>query len=90
MKTKPSKTEAIKKIGEFFLDIGNKNPKQVKKIKNLAMSFNIPLKTRRKTFCKRCLAPYKSPKIRIKNNFKIMTCDKCGFVSNDSVGCYDE
>ena len=75
------KREAIKQIDEFFNDIQEKTPKEVKKIKNLAASFNIPLKEKRKTFCKKCLNPYKNPKIRIKRNLKSITCGACGFVS---------
>ncbi len=78
---KPSKTEAKTQIEFFFKNIKDKTPKEVKKIKRLAMSYNIPLKHYRKTFCKRCLVPYKKPKIRIKNNVKNVTCEKCGFVA---------
>lgn len=81
MKKEISKTEAIKKINECFKEIQNKNPKEIKKIKRLAMSFKIPLKEKRKLFCKNCLSPYIRPKIRIKNKIKIIECEKCGFVS---------
>ena len=81
MKSKLSKTEAINQIEYFFKNIKNKTPKQVKKIKNLAMSYNLPLKEKRKAFCKKCLTPYKRPKIRIKKGIKSVTCEKCGFVS---------
>ena len=75
---KLSKTEAQKKIREFFLNIKNKNPKQVKKIKKLAMRYNIKLGFLKKKFCKRCLAFYVNPKIRIKNKIKTITCENCG------------
>lgn len=81
MKTKLSKSAAKDKIDEFFNNINGKTPKEVKKIKNLAMSFNIPLKERRKTFCKKCLNPYVNPKIRIKNKIKSTKCEKCGHIS---------
>lgn len=75
------KTEAKKQIQEFFLEIKKKSAKQVKKIKKLAMSHNIKLKEKRKLFCKKCLVPYKNPKIRIKNKIKITTCKNCDYVA---------
>ena len=81
MSKKLLKREAINKIEDFFKNVTNKNLKEVKKIKNLAASFYIPLKDHRKAFCKRCLSPYTISKIRIKNGLKSVTCEKCGFVS---------
>ena len=78
---KPSNSEVIEQINNFFAHVENKTPKQVKKIKSLAMSYNLPLKEKRKTFCKKCLSPYANPKIRIKNGVKSVTCENCGFVS---------
>ena len=75
------KTEVKKQIRGFFLEIRKKSVKQVKKIKRLAMSHNIKLKEKRKLFCRKCLAPYKNPKIRIKNKIKIMTCKNCDYVA---------
>lgn len=73
-----SKTDAEKRIADFFLDIKNKNSKQVKKIKTLAMNKKIPLKEKRKLFCKKCLALYSGDeKIRIKNGMKSIECLKC-------------
>lgn len=78
MKLKISKTNTQKEIGEFFKDIKNKTQKQVKKIKNLAMNKKIPLKEKRKLFCKKCLTPYSGhEKIRIKNKIKSIECLKC-------------
>jgi RNase P subunit RPR2 len=45
------------------------------------MGQNMPLKEKRKTFCKKCLNPYKNPKTRIKRGIKSVTCEKCGFVA---------
>ncbi|MBU1252131.1 MAG: hypothetical protein KJ905_01555 [Nanoarchaeota archaeon] len=73
-----SKTDIIKEIEEFFLEIKNKTPKKIKK---LAMRYNVPLKEKRKTFCKKCFTPYENPKIRIKNKIKSVTCENCGSVS---------
>tara|TARA_Y100000296_G_scaffold79484_1_gene103493 strand:+ start:1343 stop:1609 length:267 start_codon:yes stop_codon:yes gene_type:complete len=81
MKNKLSKTQVKKQIQEFFLDIKNENSNDVKKIKRLAMSQNIPLKELRKKFCKKCLVPYKNPKIRIKNKIKMITCKNCNYIS---------
>jgi RNase P subunit RPR2 len=76
---KLSKTEAEKEIADFFKDAENKSTKDVKKIKKLAMSHNIPLKELRKKFCKKCYSPIKG-KIRIKEGKKIIICEKCGGV----------
>lgn len=78
---KISKTEAKIRIQKFFSNVKNKNPKEIKKIKKLAMKKNIPLKKLRKKFCKKCLRPYKNPKIRIRNKRRIVTCEYCGHVS---------
>ena len=78
---KLSKTETKKKIDFFFQNVKEKNSKDVKKIKRLAASQNVPLKNHRKSFCKKCLSPYKNPKIRIKNKMKKITCEKCGYVA---------
>ncbi|GAI12484.1 unnamed protein product, partial [marine sediment metagenome] len=59
MKNKISKSDAKKQIQEFFSNIKDKTPREVRKIKRFAMSKNIPLKDLRKTFCKKCLNPYK-------------------------------
>lgn len=76
-----SKSGAEKQIKRFFLDIKNKTPKEIKKIKRLAMKKNIPLKEKRKKFCKKCLMPYKNPKTRIKSKIKSITCKKCDYVA---------
>lgn len=81
MPKKISKKEAKKQIEEFFLNIKDKTPKEVKKIKKFAMNFNLPLKEKRKTFCKKCLSPYKVKKIRIRNKIKSIVCKDCGYVN---------
>ena len=78
MKKNFSKTEAKEKIDSFFKDINEKTPSEIKKIKKLAMQYNIPLKEKRKLFCKKCCSVYKSPQIRIKNKIKIVKCNSCG------------
>ena len=72
-----SKQETLKKIEEFFFDINNKTPKEVKKIKRLAMRYNLALKEKRKLFCKKCLMPHKDSSVRIKNDFITITCGNC-------------
>jgi RNase P subunit RPR2 len=81
MKPKISKSEIKKEIDDFFFDTRNKTSNDVKKIKELAMSKNVPLKENRKKFCKFCLSPYRTPKTRIKNQIKSVICEKCGKVS---------
>ena len=75
---KLSKTEANNEIKEFFRNIEDKSSRDVKKIKKLAMSYNLPLKDFRKKFCKECFTPYTGKeKIRIKNKMKIIGCKNC-------------
>jgi len=82
MKQNFSKTETEERIKQFFDDIKDKSPKEIKKIKKLAMSKNISLKEKRKSFCKFCLNPYSGKeKIRIKNKIKSVECDNCKHIS---------
>ncbi len=78
---KLSKTEAREQIKDFFTNLKDKNPKQVKKMKRLAMGHNLQLRELKKRFCKKCLTPYKNPKIRIKNKIKSVICKECGYVN---------
>lgn len=82
MKNKISKTDVQNQIDDFFKNIREKSSSDIKKIKKIAMSKKIPLKEKRKLFCKYCLNPYKGlEKIRIKNKIKSIECHKCGKVS---------
>lgn len=81
MKKSLSKSEASNQIENFFSEIKFKSQKDIKKIKKLASSYKIPLKDNRKTFCKKCLSAYISPKIRIKNGKKIIECENCASLS---------
>lgn len=81
MVKKISKTETEKQIKEFFQDIKNKTPREIKKMKKLAMSKNISLKELRKKFCKKCYSAYRTPKIRIKDNIKSIACENCKNIS---------
>ena len=78
---KLSKSDTEKEIKKFFEDIENKSVRDIKKIKKLAMSQNIPLKELRKKFCKKCFTPFGNSKTRIKNKIKIVECKNCGQVS---------
>ena len=81
MKNKISKKEAKEKIKEFFENIKHKSPKDVKKIKKLAMSYKIPLKENRKLFCKNCLCPHTNPSIRVKKGIIKINCGECKYTS---------
>jgi RNase P subunit RPR2 len=76
---KISKTKAREKVEEFFSNIKSKTPKEVKKIKKISASYNIKLRDKKKLFCKKCLAPYKNPKIRIQNSKRIIICKEGGY-----------
>jgi len=77
MKSKLSKTEAQEKINSFF-EKSDFTPEQLKKIKRLAMKFNIKLGDKRKFFCKSCLHPL-SGKITISGTHKTVECKFCGY-----------
>jgi len=77
MKGKISKTEAKKKIDEFFLR-DDFSPKEIKKIKKLAMRHNIKLRNYRRKFCKKCLTKLKG-KTRVSKTHKTIECEYCGY-----------
>ncbi|MFQ5531612.1 MAG: hypothetical protein ACE5ES_03275 [Candidatus Nanoarchaeia archaeon] len=79
MKKTLSKTEANQEIEKCFKDIKSKTPKQIKKIKRLAMSYNIKLGEKRKLFCKKCFNAYITPKIKVKNKLKTIICENCNY-----------
>ena len=82
MKSKSSKTNLIKEVNNFFSDIENKSQKEIKKIKKSVMNKNIPLKEKRKLFCKYCLNPYSGKeKVRINNKIKNIECLNCKKIS---------
>ena len=76
-----SKTETAKEIQEFFLNLKNKSPEQVRKIKRLAMKHNLKLGESKKLFCKYCFSIYKNPKIRINRKTKSVKCENCKNIS---------
>lgn len=73
---KTSKKEAEKEIEEFFKNIKDKTPKEIKKIKRLAMHHNIKLKDKREKFCKKCYSPNLKTKTT-KNKTKTVECQNC-------------
>lgn len=78
---KSSKKETQKEIEKFFSDVQSKTPKEIKKVKKLAMSQNIKLGDKRKLFCKKCFSPYMNSEIRTRKGIKTVKCGKCGYVS---------
>jgi RNase P subunit RPR2 len=82
MKSSLTKSQAEKEIKEFFEDMNSKTPKEIKKIKKLAMKYSIKLGKQRRLFCKKCFTPYSAnSKIRIKKGIRLIECPKCKLVS---------
>ena len=82
---KLGKKQAEKTIKDFFENIESKKPKaeEVRKMKRLAMHYNIKLGILRKKFCKKCFSVFnaKNSQTRIKNKIKIVRCLNCGKIS---------
>jgi len=81
MKKKQSKNKAKEIINQFFEQVREKTPKEVKKIKRLAMQHNIKLGGKKRAYCSKCLRPYIEPSIRIKNDRVYTTCGFCSHVA---------
>lgn len=81
MKSNLSRKEIEEKIKNTFSI--KSTPKEIKKIKKLAMSKNIKLGDLRKKFCKKCYGLFDSnnSEIKIKEGMKIIKCKNCGNVS---------
>ena len=77
MKTTTNKTGAKEKIDKFFQS-PDFSPEQLKKIKRLAMKFNIKLGDYRKLFCKKCLYPL-AGNLSITKSHKTIECKHCSF-----------
>jgi hypothetical protein len=67
----------MKSIGKIKELISNKNSKDNRKAKKLAMRENVKLGDLRKEFCQGCFAPFGKTNIRIKNKRRVIKCD-CG------------
>ncbi len=75
MKQELNKKQAIKNIKNFFK---NKHGcEDVKKIKKLAMSYQIKLGEKRKLFCNKCNS-MNLKVLGINNKIKRVTCQDCG------------
>lgn len=81
---KLTRTEAQEKIDDFFRS-QSFTANEVKKIKRLAMKYNIKLGAFRRLFCKKCLSQLRG-KIRITKTYKIIDCEKCGFRNKFRLG----
>ena len=71
-----TRKEAQERINDFFKHIDEKSSDEIRKIKKLAMKFNIRLGNLRKKFCRKCY----SSKLRfkgIKNKVKTSECEEC-------------
>jgi RNase P subunit RPR2 len=76
---KLSKEEARKEVLNFFKSLEDKTPKEIKRIKKLAMHYNIKLKEQRKKFCKKCYSTNLRFK-KIKKGVKTVICGNCGYI----------
>jgi RNase P subunit RPR2 len=76
MKKELNKTQAREKIEQFFSKPFT--PEQLKKIKRLAMKFNLKLGDKRKLFCKKCLNPL-AGKLSVTKSHKTVECKFCRF-----------
>jgi RNase P subunit RPR2 len=73
---KTSRAEARKNIEDFFAH-DNLDKEGVRKIKRLAMQFNLRLGKHRTHFCKKCCGDLRNGKIRITKTHKIVICTEC-------------
>ena len=81
MKSKLSRKESEEKIKNAFSK--NLSPKEIKKLKRLAMNKKIRLGNLKQRFCKKCYLLFNSnnSEIRIKKGFKAIKCKECSHIS---------
>ncbi|MBX4196738.1 hypothetical protein KW805_04065 [Candidatus Pacearchaeota archaeon] len=79
MKSSLSKTEAKKAVDSFFKK-ESFIADEVRKIRRLAMKYNIKLGSYRKSFCKKCLYQLKGS-IRVTKHNKTVICQNCGYAN---------
>ena len=72
-----NKIQTQEEISEFFKEKHEKE--QVKKIKKLAMSYQIKLGENKKLFCKKCYS-MNLQVLGIKNNMKRVQCRECNYI----------
>lgn len=77
---KLTKPEAEREIKEFFKNLKDREPRELKKIKRLAMKHNIKLGALKKRFCRKCYSINLAVK-RIKGKIKVIECKNCGSIS---------
>ena len=77
MKTNLNKKEAQEKIDNFFKR-EDFTAKEAKKIKRLAMKFNIKLGLHKRAFCKKCFSRLEG-KFSINKMYKTIECKNCGY-----------
>ena len=77
VKTKLSRSEVQEKIDRFF-EKDTFSAKELKKIKRLAMKFNIKLGLHKGAFCKKCLSRLEG-NISINKMYKTVECKNCGY-----------
>ncbi|MBI5148319.1 hypothetical protein HZA33_01415 [Candidatus Pacearchaeota archaeon] len=71
---------AEKQIYEFFKEIGEKRPEEIRKVKRLAMHYNIKLEKLNRRFCKKCYSTLNNSRKRINRGKITITCLKCGHI----------
>ena len=77
MKTNLSRQQAQEEINNFFKK-ENYSSKEVRKVKKLAMKFNIKLREYKKNYCKKCYSKLKD-KIKLNKYYKNIKCSSCGY-----------
>ena len=73
---KESRKEAQDKI-DYFFRRAELDAKYVRKIKRLAMKYNIKLGKYRRRFCKSCFSDLRDSSIRINKGYKTVICKTC-------------
>jgi len=84
MKKTLSRLEAQEEINEFFGGGRKFSVNEVRKIKRLAMKYNIKLGSYRRLFCKKCFSFLKG-KTRVTETHKIVECGRCGAVNKQRI-----
>ena len=76
---KLTKKETQDKI-EMFFKKEEFTQQEMKKIKKLALKFNIKLGAYKKNYCKKCHNKLEG-KIKVNKTFKTVSCSSCGFLN---------
>ncbi len=72
----------LKKADEIKYEDYELSKRYIELIRKIALKYRIRLRKRKYRFCKRCLYPYRSDKIRVRINKGVVriTCLNCGYV----------